>query len=368
MLEFPEIPNTEKRDLDKLERFLSGAVSSELRSANDPCTLPRLVRYYNDIYRITGMTQKDIKVLQNSIKLQYGQAIAKKHQVSGDTVKPPQIISDEHTLLLFIILRYAIRNRIRNLPQTVLYFLSLKFYSSIFHKFFRVYCEDEIWEQAMERLSEKHLFKVKGGISGYIIYVSDTVLNIYSRNISDDDVKTVDFFNFIYGLRTRLMQSFKSFAEMYYKISEEQKTKTKEKDKIDIRILSQETARSITTYGQIDEESLIYASKNSSLNYNIAKRTVEYFTDPNFFDDIRFIITLFDRLYKIEAVCSKNKRTKLINSIMRNGKVGNYNVKNEIKNFLFKLENEQELRTIREDKLILFFVYYLIMFVAKRYC
>lgn len=74
------------------------------------------------------------------------------------------------------------------------------------------------------------------------------------------------------------------------------------------------------------------------------------------------------RLSDMKEICSEIKRHALIRKILSNKKIGDYSVREEIKNLLFLLDNAYELKNMDYSQIVLFFSHYLTLYIKNRFC
>jgi hypothetical protein len=358
------LPNSSVEDIEKLRKFVSFFIGDELSKTSIPCHYIKTIRKWEDLLKLTGLNDNVLKEFKNSI-------IPKK-------LRTAKIITDKQTLLILYCIAYFFKIRKFDLVKLFFQLLAVKFYANRVHAHMSRHCNPEVWNLAMDNLSSKHLYKNKGGIGAAILYLAETEF----RKKRDIFLKTKDLnegmflVNIIYHLRHRIQQSFRSFANLYFKIIEEDKvtfSKIPEDELENIQtkssqIISDKISALICTYSQIDQYALGKSVGLSGLKQEIALSILSQISSPENLTQVRFIIILIDRILELKKVCLEKKRQYLVRKVEKGIKIGNYIVKNEILNLLYSLEIAHELKKLNKSQLVIFLTNYLTLFVRNRIC
>lgn len=354
LLEFTAVTIEPKDDV-KVYNYISKIVGTESSEIAKPCYLPKLVKYYSDIQKITGVDDKTISKFKSGISSKYS------------TIN---IYQEKYTLMLVISILHYMEKKKYEIAKMFFRLLAIKFYSSQLHKHFKKFCNSDIWIVSLDRLSQKHLFVSKKGIPSAIFYICDFDFEKYKSKLSSRNLTDRDLIIVIYGLRTKVAQSTRSFAEMYYSVY---KNRTADKGLSDEAAGSQLVADKISmtmcTYGQIDKDALKDAILKSRIRKDLAIAIISQMSVPEYKDKIRFIIILISRLGELKKVCIEETRNKLIRKINSKSKVvGKYSVREEIKSLLYSLESGYQLKTIYDAQIVLFFACYISSYLRNRIC
>lgn len=355
LLEFTPVTIEPKGDAE-VHRYVSKIVGTEISEVTRPCYVPKLIKYYSDLQKYTGITDNEIKTFKSGISSPYATF---------------NIYNEKYTILLIIAVLYYMRKKKTEIAKTFFKLLSLKFYSSRLHIHFSKFCNEDLWVSSLDKLSPKHLFKSQKGISNAIFYVSDFDFNKHKNKLSSPNLKDRDLVMIVYGLRTKIAQSMKSFAEIYYKSYENRSLASKaDTDELaGSQLTADKISMTICTFGQIDKTALKEAIIKSRIRKDLAISVISQMSMAEYKDKIRFIIILMSRLGDLKSVCIEETRGKFLRKINSKVKIaGKYSAREEIKNLMYSLESGYQLRTIHDAQLVMFFGHYLTTFLRNRIC
>jgi hypothetical protein len=342
-------------------KFISKIIGTEISRLSKPCYYPKLTIYYQDLQEITKFDDLMIKKFRDTVLDRYSKFA---------------IFNDKYNVLLLMGIMYFSAKRKFEIAKLFYLFLAIKHYSNVFHKHFKLFCKDELFTMALEKVSHKHLYKTKGGVSPTITYLAEDEFRRYKPILSKPtkDIKDAELVSLIYSLRTRVSQSVKSFAEQYYKLYQTGEGIKKSEDEGEDEgenqalLISDKYSMIMCTYGQIDKAALEKAIIQSGIRKDIALTIVTQMSNPDYREKIRFIINLIGRVEKITNICVESGRGRLIRKITSGVRVDKYSVKDEISELLHSLDSGHQLRTIYEPQLIIFFCHYLTLFLKSRIC
>lgn len=349
-----KVPSISFKNESNLSRELNQILGKEITDISKPCYYPKLIKYFSDIKNKTNITSSTIREFTNELK--------PYHNIS--------ILNDEYTKVILLCYLNLIQKNKITLSKDFFRFLTLKFYSSIMHKHFPKYCNQDVWVIAMDSLSIKHLFKIKNGIGTSLIYLSDIIFDKYKLRVKND--LTLDtLIKLVYELRHRISQSTKSFAQLYHKLQERggiEGTKKEMEESFNVTLIADKYSMIMCTYGQIDKIALSESILKTGFRKDLAISTITSLSSPEFKDQIRFIIILIGRLGNLHDVCIDRKRNLLLRKINSNKKVDKYLVKDQIKILMYSTEQGHNLKTLAESQVIMFFSHYLLNFLKNRIC
>lgn len=355
LLEFTPVMIEPKGD-SEVYRYISKVVGVEISEVTKPCYVPKLVKYYADLQRYTGITDDMIKTFVSGISSQYVKF---------------NIYREKYTVLILIAILHYMRMKKIEIARTFFKLLSLKFYASRLHIHFSKFCNEDLWIMSLDKLSPKHLFKSKNGISNAIFYISDFDFDKNKNKLASNTIKDRDLVLIVYGLRTKIAQSMKSFAEIYYHTYNNRMitAKADTDEYAGTQLTADKISMTMCTFGQIDKLALKDAIIKSRIRKDLAISIISQMSVPEYKDKIRFLIILMSRLDELKNVCIDSKRNKIIRKMNSKVKIANkYLIKEEIKNLMYSLESGYQLRTIYDAQLVMFFGYYLTTFLRNRIC
>jgi len=357
LLEFTDVTVEPKED-SKVYRYISRILGIELAEISKPCYKPKVVKYFADLQHILGVDDKKIKEFVAGIIVPYPHIF--------------KIYKDKFTVLLLIATIYYTRKGKPEIAKAFFTFLNLKFYSSRVHRHFPKFCNGELWIIALDRLSPKHLFRTKKGISSAILYIAEFDYNKNKEKLKSPELQDKILGDIVYGLRTKIAQSVKSFAQLYHAMYNEgllKSTSDEDEEIGGVKLVADKISMTMCTFGQIDKGALSKAIIQSRLRKDLTISIVSQFSVSEYKDKIRFIIILMSRLGDLKSVCKEPDRLKLIRRINSNFKIGGrYLLKNEIKDLLYSLESGYQLKNLYDIQLVNFFSHYLTLFIGSRIC
>jgi len=340
---------------NKFYRSTYNMVGDEISSTSSPCYMPKLVRYYADMKANLNVDEQQIK----DFKIKN---FSKQYQKWN-------ILSDKQTLLILIAIVYFARKRKPDIAKLFTDYLTVKFYASRVHIHFPKYCNPDAWALTLDRVSHKHLFKVKKGIPSTLQYISAAIYKKYGNNLNKDKLTDKDLVTFVYALRTRIAQSTRSFAELYYKVLQEpDPVQQKEDIEEKINMVANKISQQICTYGNVDKKALTYAILKSGLRKELSKTLISELAAKEFREELLFIIILMNKLYSIKNICKEAGRNALLRKILSKQKVDKYIVYDKIMDMVKGTESSYSLSSVQDDQVVSFFSQYLITYLKNRIC
>lgn len=264
--------------LKQIDKYLSKKVSDEIGDMSKLCYFPKINRIITELYGMVDLKANDIK------------------KYTSETYSDPQwkLLHDHQTGLLIILTRSYLKLRMYKSALVCIQLLGIRYYTNVMHKLFPKYCDEDNFSMALERLSSKHLFRQKKTIGQAILFLSRQLLERYQKGILENDPEIVK--KFIYTLRHRISQSCRSFAEKYYKISEEvpKKSDYSQDESLQRKIQqkSQDLAKEITVYNTFDDEAYKIASSNIKVNEDFVDPLISTLQDPKYTDQLTTVIKL----------------------------------------------------------------------------
>jgi len=364
MFETINLPNSSKEDIEKIRKYVSFFVGDEITKTAIPCYYIKTVKRWEELIKLTGIDDKILKEFRTTV-------IPKK-------LRNAKIITDKQTSLILYCIAYFFKTKQFDLTKLFFQLLSIRFHANRVHAHMVRHCNSEVWSLALDNLSSKHLYKTKGGIGSALLYLSEVEFQkkktVFLKNGKlDQGMFLVDI---IYHLRHRIQQSFRAFANLYFKIIEEEKVgfaklPEDEEEQIEIKstqVMADKIATLICTYGEKDQYALLKSIELSGIRKDIGISIIEELSDVDFLTQIRFIIILMDRVLELKTICIEKKRLLLLRRIEKKIKIGNYVVREEILKLIFSLKIGYQLKSMNKSQLVIFLVNYLTLFIRNRIC
>ncbi|RLA75869.1 MAG: hypothetical protein DRG78_20140 [Epsilonproteobacteria bacterium] len=295
-------------NLHKLKRSLHKIVATELSSLSEPCYYPSLKKYYYELLDTTKLKEKNIREF---VKRFYKGTPASKWKLHRDP------ISNFYIFLMWVLNR----SRQTTAYKSALLLYIIRNYTNLMHKQMK-FCNDDTFKYALENLAKTHLFSREKTISGSLFYLSGQMDKRYSKFIKSGDVDGIS--KFITECRTRISQSIKSFAEVYYNANEQGLSIKNPKEDDDnpnqyqqleksSRVIN-DVIKSLTVYKNIDNKAVADARSLTKVRASLATSISKAVTDIKNVDNIRLILELFVKeLSQVGHLCGdqffKNVRT-----------------------------------------------------------
>jgi hypothetical protein len=252
--------------------------------------------------------------------------------------------------------------------------LAMRFYSNLVHRNFK-YCKPEIWETALQQLSQKHLFKIHNSIPNTLAYLCRVEIERNFKLLSSKEMTEKELIVIVYALRHRIAQSIRSFTVKYYELEQNKDsgttTATGEEELSSILLLSEKISSSICTYNQIDKVALIKALQMSKILKDAGISIVENLSDNSHKEKVRFLLILMNRVVPIKEWCLDSRRLTLARKILTDKeKISNkYSIKKEILNLFDELDvSIPSIKSVNKNVTVLFIIHYLAFYVRNRNC
>jgi len=360
-----KIPKSSKKDINKLVKYVTKLVGNELGNISKACYMTKFIHYWRDILYLTGFKQDDIN------------AFTKSYPKTSAFTKS-QIFRDKYNQLILMCIIHFLNTKQYNNAKLFYYLLAIKNYSNLVHKHFSKFCSPELWRIAIDRVSNKHLFKVHNGIGNAILYLVgaefDKKRKQFKKGVPDDD-QPMYLFNLVMIMRHRISQSFKAFAQIYYKLADDGvrggsmgDEYEQETTEIDIFTHVDKVTLSMAAYKQVDTRNIAKAVRFSGLQKEISTDIVTEFSKPQYREQIKFIYIIMNKIIPLMNICTERQRVRLIRKVNQNVKIGGYQSRDYIEKFLYSLDMDYSLKTIDKLQLIIFFCHYITLYARDRIC
>lgn len=367
-----ELLSKSKINEAQLKSLVSKIVAKNLSSLSEPCYYPDLKKNYYDFLKATDLTESDIREFSKR------RWKGRKEAAFSTNTNP---VANFYVFLLQYFLE-------KNDKQTYTYFMIfyiIRNYANLMHKHFK-FCNPDVFKYALEILTKTHLFIRERTISNAIYFMAQEMIKRWSNSLKNNDLEGIGLF--MREARHRVSQSVKSFAQTYYKVSEEgegiqtQELPSDEEDASQKQVsekfakLIDDVTKKITVYRFIDRKSQEEARELSKINSSLATQIISKLNDPKHSETIRLILKLyFKDLTSVSQVCSKDY-TLYVRQLMsiKRTKSQIY-FKQQINILLLRLIKEfdytskyQKLTSQTQFLINLFLAYYITMLVKHTIC
>lgn len=287
-----------------LKKFLTKVVSEELSNLTEPCFVPKIKKYYFNLLHLCNLTEKDVK---EYVKRFYYGTIYSEFQLHKDPIT---------NLIIFIMHYFLSVDDTSGYFMTMLYF-SIRYYTNLMFKQLR-FCNPDAFKYAMENLAKTHLFSREKTISNALYFMAKEIIRRHTSGIKKGNPEEIA--KMITEIRTRISQSIKSFAELYYRAQEkgtmvrnpyegedeETGNKFQEQSQEKYQRIIENVAKKICVYRYIDKKALLDAKTITKINLSIATILSNSITNVKYLDNIKIIMKLFLKGIKdVKTLCGK---------------------------------------------------------------
>lgn len=273
----------------ELKNYITRITVTELTKLSEPCYFPALNKYSHELLHLVGLQESDIR---KDFKLFFQDITgADKSEHSRDLMN----------CLLVFIMHYFLKKRDTASFRTTMLYYMLRRYTNMCNKMFK-YCKPELFKYALDNVSKTHLFSREKTISSAIYFLSTEMVKKYQNDFLHSDAQRI--FLFLGEARTRMAQSIKSFAEVYYEADKQgsayknpyENEETGETYNTDInraQRVGDEVAKTICIYKRVDREAIEDAKKITRIKSELAELLVKEMSDIKYVDNIKLIVELF---------------------------------------------------------------------------
>jgi hypothetical protein len=357
----------------QLKSLVVRVVAKNLSSLSEPCFYPELKKHYYEFLKLTGLAEADIKEFV-------------KRRWKGRKEAKFLTTTDPIANFYVFLMQYFISKRDKQAFANMMTLYIIRHYSALMHKHFK-FCNNDVFKYALETLTKTHLFFREKSISNALYYMAQEMIRKWTIGIGKGNLDNISAF--MIESRHRVSQSIKSFAQTYYKVSEEGvgiKTEEMPGEEDENSYQTQSAERStklidditqkITVYRYSDRKAQEDARKISKINASLATQIVTKLNNVKYSDNIRLILKLYIRdLKETKNLCGKDydkfvrnlmtiKRTK--QKIYFKQQI-NILLLDLLKDFGYK-QKYTKLTSQTQFLINLFLAYYLTMLVRNSIC
>jgi hypothetical protein len=254
------------------------------------------------------------------------------------------------------------------------------------HKHFK-FCNADAFKYALETLTKTHLFAREKTISNALYFMAQVMIKRWTTALQKNDLDEIGMF--MRESRHRVSQSIKSFAQTYYKVSEEgvgikSEEMADEDDENSYQTQSatrsmkviDDLAKNITIYKYTNRKAQEEARKLSKINSSLATQIISKLNDTKYSDQIRLIYKLYVKdIKKTNQICGKEyeRYVRELMSLKRTRQKIYF--KQQINLLLVKLlkdfkymKNYEKLTPQTQFLINLFLAYYLTILMRNNIC
>lgn len=358
----------------QLKSLLSRVVAKNLSSLAEPCYYPELKKNYYEFLHLTGLTEKDIRDYT-------------KEKWKGRKESKFRTNMNATANFYVFLLQYFLSKRDRQAYTYTMVLYLIRHYANLMKKHFKKFCNPDAFKYALETLTKTHLFAREKTISNALYYMSQEMVRRWTKALQTNDLDGIGLF--MRESRHRVSQSVKSFAQTYYKVSEEgvgirSQEPTPDDDENGYQTQSatksmkliDDITKKITVYNYSDRKAQEEARKLSKINASIATQLTSKLNNTKYSDNIRLLLKLYIKeITDVSQICGKNyeKHVRYLMSIKRTKQKIYFKQQISVllvdllKDFNFS-QKYQKLTSQTQFLINLYLAYYLTMLVRSSIC
>lgn len=285
--------------------------ATELTKLSEPCYYPEIHKHQYELFRITKIDEKELNEFT-------------KRFWKGTKWASFLITNDKISMFLIFIMHIFLKDKDEKAFEYTLLLFMVRYYTNLMHRQIK-FCNPDVFKFALDNINKTHLFSREKTIPNAIMFLSRELGKKYKNSLIDLDKDKVGVF--IQMSRTRMSQSIKSFATLYYKASEEgtgirspyegneDDTNSHNLETVaKIDRLIEEITKKITVYRVIDNKAVTDAKQLSKIKTSLAILISKTITDIKYADNIKSIYRMFLKDVKsVNAICGKKYFTYVKN-------------------------------------------------------
>jgi len=368
-----ELLNKAKINKNILKSTIVKIAAQELTKLSEPCYYPEIHKHQYELFRLTGINEKDL-----------GEFVSRYWK--GTKWAKFLLTKDKITMLLVFIMYYFLKEKEEKAFEYTLLFFMIRFYTNLMHRQMK-FCNDDVFKYTLDNINKTHLFAREKTIPSAILFLAKEMKTRYKAAILENNKEKIG--NFIQESRTRLSQSIKSFATLYYKASKEgtgirspyegleddTNAHHLETEKKSDRLVD-EISKKVTVYKFIDNKALTEAKTLSKIKTSLAILIAKTITDIKYQDNLKSIYRLFIKdLKNVNLLCGKRYFTyvKKLMSIKRTNELIYF--KQQVNVLLVKVLKElnyedkyNKLTSQSQFNINTFLAYYVTMILRNNLC
>jgi len=288
-------------DYPELKRYILKIVTDSLSIVSEPCKYPETKKHYYELLRHCDLTETDVKDFT-------------KRFWKGTKQSTWNLQNDPITMLYVALMNYSLVHQNDNQTYSIICaFLGIRYYTNLMSINIK-YCNPEYFKYALNAVFKTHLFTREGSIAAAIMHLSKELQTRFTPRIIKMEPDGVAAF--ITEYRTRMAQSVKKFAAVYYDAAKHgMKVKNPyEDDESQIyqdldktNHVSAEVAKKICVYKTKDMKALESSKKLTKINSKLAATMVDEVHNTIYIDQVRIAFDLFLKDVKnIKNICDKD--------------------------------------------------------------
>jgi len=297
--------NSTNINIAAFKRALPTITANEMTELTSPCYYPQHKKFFFQFLHYANTTEADTK----KIASRFWKNIPDRMKLT--------IWTDNTTLFQIAMMHYFLKENEPLLFNYMMLLFGIRQYSNVLYKFLK-FCDENAFRYTLENIAKTHLFAREKTIGNAIYFISKEMIKKYKKGILDLNDEKISLF--IGEYRSRLNQSVRSFANMYYDVKEKglSISVTREPDPESGEIyqlqsqdktdrLIDDVVKKITVYKEFDKQSMIRAKQLTKINTSLATIITNTITNIKYSDNLKTIFKLFLKdVSSVSKLCGKN--------------------------------------------------------------
>ncbi len=285
-----------------VKRYLLKVTTQSLSALTEPCYYPESKKHYYNLLSYLELTEKDMMAFS-------------KNYWKGRKEVDWNLQKDPITMFYVFLMIYSLQIRKdESFFSSICLFLGIRYYSNLMAKYIK-YCNPEYFKYSLNAVFKTHLFTREESVSGAIIHLSNELQKRYITKIILNDKDGIS--KFITEYRTRLEQSIRKFAHVYYNASEnnlklknpyeddEENNSTNNQQLETTSLVAIDISKKICVYKSIDNKAFQDAKKLTKIGDKLASLIINELHSTLYIEDVKTTVELFlEGITNIKKICN----------------------------------------------------------------
>jgi len=301
----------------QLHRYIITTISTEFAKMVENCYYPKVSKnskLYHDLLHMTNSKESNLKLYS-------------KEKYTGIKAKF-KLLHDPYTTLLILIIQDFLHHKDISGAEATFHLFALRNYTNSLYKMttpkgsHQKICNVDYFQSAMDKLSGNHMFVKQKTIPNSIMYYSRAVMKRYLQALIDDDSDKIA--TMIQEIRSRIMQSMRSFFTKYYQARDNKKILIKSKEEMEydithekkLRTFINKIAKDISIYSKIDSDAMNEANSLIKFNKKLSAEYVKVLSHPSFTHNIDLAMFLMVKNIKDLSIIRTVKMIDHVQKLM----------------------------------------------------
>lgn len=294
-----------KINTQNLYRLFAREVGHQINGLSEPCHEVRTKTFEQQLYRELGVTPQLVRSFAKDTFKDHPRAV---HS---------QVVHEPFTFILMYLYHKFAEANMKKIAETVLLYSLIKHHASAWRKSFPKFCQPEVFQYTLNNIVKVHLYRVHRTIANALIYLASELQKQYYDKMKQWNPDAIYYLT-TYS-RKRTTQSENSFAQSYYKNSEEGKGIRKQQEPTDdenknmFQVTTADTGKqaavekfikNMFVYKNYDNKALEEAKRKSRVKTNLAQSIITQIHNRSSEENIKIIlISLLKAILDTKSLC-----------------------------------------------------------------